>query len=247
MKKTASEANEEARKKEARKQFAERLKFYRERENLSREQLAAAAGKSVIYLYYLENHKYEGNKRTPSRSMVNALAEALGLNQAEWNELLLTIGYEPISEVARESAIDYVRRLFNDSDIGEEYHEELRREIQRSVEVWKRKKTARNQEVKKAVLPVAGWQPRLLSPATLERTVMHAVGEIAKSGIKEVIAVVARGLPDWFMQNLKTAYPNLRSRFAPAAHPMPLRRPAIWHRVRTRPAPPRPSSRACRS
>ncbi len=188
------------------KKFSERLRSYRDREKLSREQLAIAARISVIYLYYLENDY----GRRPRQYVINALANALSLNQEEWNELLLAAGYEPISEEARESTVEYIRRLFNDSEVGEEHKEELASEIQRFVEAWKRKKGARRKDVKKAILPIAGWQPRLLSLPTLERTIMHAVGEIANSGISEIIAVVAQEPPNLLLQNLKARFPNLR-------------------------------------
>jgi transcriptional regulator with XRE-family HTH domain len=86
--------------------FAERLQAARQRVGISQNQLARQVGIDPSYLNRIER----GERAAPAREVVEALAEALALSDAEADDLLVSAGHL-IRALARLGPLDPTIRL----------------------------------------------------------------------------------------------------------------------------------------
>jgi UTP--glucose-1-phosphate uridylyltransferase len=181
--------------------FGERLREYRDRRRLSREQLAREATISASYVFYLEN-----GERQPTRLVVAALADTLGLSPEERSGLLSEAGFPAAPESVVRDAAKAFQSVLEAEIIPEAQREELLREVQQFVLRWRRQREARMQDVRKAVITAAGWQPKLLAPKSLELTLVHAAEEAARAGVETIVIVAAAETPDKLFDNLSAKF-----------------------------------------
>ncbi|MCS6902713.1 MAG: helix-turn-helix domain-containing protein [Candidatus Bipolaricaulota bacterium] len=161
------------------------LREHRERAHLTRAQLARRARISASFVTYLEQ-----GLRRPSATMITRIAQALGLRPDQQRELLQSAGYASSEEIAQASGIQGI--LGEIAALSPPEREELIAEIHRLLGRWQELRAKR---LRKVVIPVAGWQPRLLSPSQLGQMLRPALEEIATAGLKEAILVLAPGRP----------------------------------------------------
>ncbi len=154
---------------------------YRERLDLTKAQLAQRAGVSASFVTYIEK-----GQRRPSLEMLTRLMQALDLTASEKRELLRAAGYQPTEELM--PRLGDITELLRDLPLPE--REELTEEFFRLISRWRE---LRRKRVRRAVIPIAGWQPRLLSPEQLGKMLRPALEETALAGLSEVVLVLAPG------------------------------------------------------
>lgn len=105
-------------------QFGATLKRYRETRRVSQSKLAEKAGFDHSYVSRLES-----GARTPTRDAVQQLAEALGLERLQQDELLASAGFLPqevSSLLSGEPEITEVLALLQSSSMPEDYRQTMR-------------------------------------------------------------------------------------------------------------------------
>jgi UTP-glucose-1-phosphate uridylyltransferase/transcriptional regulator with XRE-family HTH domain len=163
-------------------EFARLLQGYRERLELTKAQLAQRAGVSPSFITYLER-----GQRRPSYAMLLRLMQALDLTASEKRALLQAAGYQPPEEGLSPRLSTITEQL---AELPQSEREELLEEFARMIGRWRE---LRHKRVRRVVIPLAGWQPRLLSPEQLSKMLRPALHESALAGLSEVILVVAPG------------------------------------------------------
>ncbi len=155
------------------------LQQHRERLGLTKTQLARRAGISLSFITYLER-----GQRRPSQAMLARLMQALDLTSSEKEALLRAAGYQP---ELTPRLTDIAEQL---GELPQSERDELIEEFARMLGRWRE---LRRKRVRRVVIPLAGWQPRLLSPEQLGKMLRPALHEAALAGLSEVILVLAPG------------------------------------------------------
>lgn len=104
--------------------FGPVLKRFREARRVSQSKLAERAGFDHSYVSRLES-----GARTPTRDAVEQLAQALGLERVQQDELLAAAGFLPrevSSLLSGEPEITEVLGLLQNSDVPQEYRDSMR-------------------------------------------------------------------------------------------------------------------------
>jgi len=164
-----------------REELARLLQGYRERLELTKAQLAQRAGVSPSFITYIER-----GQRRPSQAMLTRLMQALDLTASEKRTLLQAAGHQPTGELSPRLS-DITEQL---GELPQSERDELLEEFSRMIGRWRE---LRRKRVRRVVIPLAGWQPRLLSPEQLGKMLRPALHESALAGLSEVILVVAPG------------------------------------------------------
>jgi len=112
--------------------------------------------------------------------------QALDLTAREKKELLSAAGYHPIEEMT--PRLQDITELLADLPPAE--RDELTEEFSRLIGRWRE---LRRKHVRRVIIPLAGWQPRLLSPEQLGKMLRPALEETALAGLSEVVLVLAPG------------------------------------------------------
>jgi UTP-glucose-1-phosphate uridylyltransferase/transcriptional regulator with XRE-family HTH domain len=187
-----------------RRLFARRLRQYRTNAGLDQAELARRTGITASYVSHLEK-----GQRLPSLSIVLHLASALGLQTNNRDSLLEAAGHKHSVDPVLDDELFLLRKLFDDSAITSEERNELMLSVHALAARWTSLRKVRKQKVRRAVLVTAGWQPRLLSPQSLERTLLHAADEIVRAGITDICVVIAPDTPantfDNFRNNMNAS------------------------------------------
>jgi UTP-glucose-1-phosphate uridylyltransferase/transcriptional regulator with XRE-family HTH domain len=167
---------------------------------LTEAELAKRVGISTSYIYYLEDQR---DARSPSLSVVVKLTEGLNVTREHRLALLRAAGYNagPISD--QNTVLNPLVELVNNDALSFDDRQDLARATREFANHWKvlREKRARN--VKKALILTAGWQPRLLSARSLERTLAHVADEVGRAGISQLVVVVAPETPENTFRELR--------------------------------------------
>jgi len=155
------------------------LQQHRERLGLTKTQVARRAGISLSFITYLER-----GQRRPSQAMLARLMQALDLTPSERKALLRAAGYQQglvprLNDIAEQLA-----------ELPQSERDELIEEFSRMIGRWRE---LRRKRVRRVVIPLAGWQPRLLSPEQLGKMLRPALHESVLAGLSEVILVLAPG------------------------------------------------------
>jgi transcriptional regulator with XRE-family HTH domain len=104
--------------------FGATLKRYREARRVSQSKLAERAGFDHSYVSRLES-----GARTPTRDAVQQLADALGMERLQQDELLASAGFLPkevSSLLSSEPEITEVLALLQSSSMPEDYRQTMR-------------------------------------------------------------------------------------------------------------------------
>ncbi len=117
--------------------FASLLRLYRDRANLSCNELARAVAVDPSYISRLER----GEREPPRRPVVERLASALQLSLEDQDRLLVTAGYAPatVAVLGRwDSTLQEVADVLTDGRIEGEELESFREVIHLIAERWRR-------------------------------------------------------------------------------------------------------------
>lgn len=161
-------------------------------------ELAKRAGISPSYLSYIEK-----GKKLPTLSIVLALASALRVGPERRNDILRAAGYNPTADSELDLILRPIYTMFEDVELTVEERSDFARALQGFVARQQSLRQKRKERIEKAVLVAAGWQPRLLAPESLERTLFHAAHEVAQAHIPHLVTVVARETPDSTFEELR--------------------------------------------
>ncbi|MCL6642742.1 MAG: helix-turn-helix domain-containing protein [Candidatus Bipolaricaulota bacterium] len=165
----------------AQDRLARLVQGYRERLELTKAQLAQRAGVSPSFITYIER-----GQRRPSQAMLTRLMQALDLTASEKRALLQAAGHQPTAGLSPRLG-DITEQL---AELPQSERDELIEEFSRMLGRWRE---LRRKRVRRVVIPVAGWQPRLLSPEQLGKMLRPALQETALAGLSEVVLVLAPG------------------------------------------------------
>ena len=176
-------------------EFGETLRNFRKRgERVPLARLAAGVTKvggiriSATALHYLETARF---KRPPTRDAVRGIARALSLSPSETQQLLELAGHSVVSETLLERATESIMGVLQ---VAEPQDAELFvRHVEASADRFLRSLSARDEDVRIALIPVAGWQARVLASEIVERMLVPSLHEVVRAGIGEVILVIAPG------------------------------------------------------
>jgi len=116
--------------------FGTLLRAFRERAGCSQNSLAKRVGLSPSYINRLER----GEREAPTREVVEALANTLGLSAADRDRLTLAAGHPPSSLVAlsgRDDVISLVADVLADESIPEEERNDFRQIIRLVARRWR--------------------------------------------------------------------------------------------------------------
>jgi transcriptional regulator with XRE-family HTH domain len=196
--------------------FGAKFRACRQRCGLTLAQLAKKAtalgclGVSASSLFNLET----GAKR-PSREKLGGLILAMGLSPDEAQSLLRSAGYRVIPESFIERTQAAVERATNGASDADA--ELLVSQIEAFSDRFRLSLAARADDVRVAIVPVAGWQARALVPEIVERSLEPALHEIMRAGIKEVVLVTAPGADSHW--RLKASFGKLHIRVVEQEQP----------------------------
>jgi transcriptional regulator with XRE-family HTH domain len=116
--------------------FSTLLERFRNRVGLSQSELARVAGVSASYINRVE----KGERQPPSRSIVLRIAEALALDSAATDTLLLAGGYAPDRSTmlsTEHPILGLVADILQDDRVPEEEIELLKRQIELIERRWR--------------------------------------------------------------------------------------------------------------
>ena len=139
----------------------------------------------------LHNLETGNTKKRPSREKLRGLALALNLSPMETQSLLEAAGYRIVPGSFLDRACAAVQRALNDAE--SEDAEIFVHQIESLSDRFVRSLVAREDDVRYAMVPIAGWQARALAPEIVERSLEPALNEIVRAGIDEVTLVTAPG------------------------------------------------------
>jgi hypothetical protein len=164
-------------------------------------------GFSAGGLHNLECGNYQ---KPPRRDVVEALAFALGLSPEETQNLLEAAECLPAQDDLRGDISRAIERAFKVA--GPADSATFAQQLTAFCDRFARSIAAREDEVRVAIIPIAGWQARALAPEIIVLSLEPALQEVANAGIREVRLVVAPGLnSNW--NRLKAAFPQLHLYF----------------------------------
>jgi transcriptional regulator with XRE-family HTH domain len=118
-------------------EFAALLRRYRERADLSCNELARAVGVDPSYISRLER----GEREPPRRRVVDGLSAALRLDLVDQDRILVSAGYAPATVAVLghwDSTLQAVADVLTDRRISEEELDRFRQVIQLLSERWRR-------------------------------------------------------------------------------------------------------------
>jgi UTP-glucose-1-phosphate uridylyltransferase len=183
-------------------EFGRLLRGYREQEpKVARQELADTVGLSANYVYYLER-----GVRRPSRERLDKLADALSVTGEARDELFEAAGYNPVTKRHADPTIGLLAGCLDDSQIQDEQRAALAADIRRCIVEWRKRINISEKGVTKVVVPIAGWQARLLAPEKVQGILAHAFTEAAQANIQEVIVIIAPTMGASMFERLRDRY-----------------------------------------
>lgn len=170
--------------------MGQQLRAYRERKKITSAELARLCGVTASFLSYLEN-----GKRRPDFNILSAIADHLELMDPERKELFAATGYcSPLDSPAY-PVLNTIGRMLGESRLSDLEKKALAGELSEIIERWVDPRK-REKEIRKVVIPAAGWQARILSKEGMRKTLQPAVEEARSSGIDLMVIVTAPSRPN---------------------------------------------------
>jgi transcriptional regulator with XRE-family HTH domain len=108
-----------------------------ERHGMSQHDLAQRVGINPSYVAHIR-----AGKRSPSATMVHAMARALGVSDLEENRLLVAAGHAPRQVVLMggwDEALECVATVLGDSDLSPHERARFRAEVIQAAKRWRRR------------------------------------------------------------------------------------------------------------
>jgi len=120
--------------------------------------------------------------------------------EGEERETFLATLELPVEGVPEATTLmDELSRVFSSAKVSPELKTILAVEVQRVLETWK---AMQRKKVRWAVIPVAGWQARVLAPKATAQVVLRAIAEAHRAGIERSLIVVAPSQKEPLAQHL---------------------------------------------
>jgi UTP-glucose-1-phosphate uridylyltransferase/transcriptional regulator with XRE-family HTH domain len=148
---------------------------------------------------------YESGTRLPRRRTAMRIACELGLNREDTRKLLLSLEFPSGGLPAADALLEELDQLFSSPRVSSELKAQLAVVVSSALQTWKEVQT---KKVRWAVIPVAGWHARLLSPRATAQLVCRAIAEARACAIDRIVIVVAPSQAELLAQTL-TAYHEL--------------------------------------
>lgn len=133
------------------------------------------------------------------------IARALGLDTEETDKLLVSIKFPSGGLPAAGTLLDELDQLWSSPRVSSELKAKLAVLVSSALQTWKEGQT---KQVRWAVIPVAGWQARLLAPRATAQLVHRTSVEARACGLDRMVVVVAPSQAELLAEAL-TAYQAL--------------------------------------
>jgi UTP--glucose-1-phosphate uridylyltransferase len=164
-------------------EFGKLLQTRRKYMQFTQAALAKQIAVSPILISY-----YERGHRTPRYETAQKIANVLRLEGEDREQFLASLKFPAESSPDINDLLDELLRLFSNQSISPALKDKLASEVHNVLKDWR---DMQKKNVRWAVVPVAGWQARLLSPdATLHMT-ERVIAEAESAGIDHIVVVVA--------------------------------------------------------
>ena len=167
----------------AKAEFGKLLQARRKQMRLTQATLAKEVAVSPILISY-----YERGHRTPRYETAQKIASALRIEGDDREQFLASLKFPTESSPDINDLLDELLRLFSSGSISPVLKDKLASEIHSVLRDWR---DIQKKNVRWAVVPVAGWQARLLSPDATAHMTERVISEAEDAGIDHVVVVVA--------------------------------------------------------
>ena len=163
--------------------FGKLLQTRRKYMQFTQAALAKQIAVSPILISY-----YERGHRTPRYETAQKIANVLRLEGEEREQFLSSLKFPAESTPDINDLLDELLRLFSNKTISPALKDKLASEIHNVLKDWRE---MQKKNVRWAVVPVAGWQARLLSPDATVYMTERVIAEAESAGIDHIVVVVA--------------------------------------------------------
>jgi len=164
-------------------EFSKLLQSRRKQMQLTQAALARQVAVSPILISY-----YERGHRTPRYETAHKIAEALRLEGEDREQFLSSLKFPLESSPDVNALLDELIRVFSSSSTSAPLKDKLAAELSSVLRDWRE---MQKKKVRWAVIPVAGWQARLLAPYATVHMIERVISEAETAGIDQVLVVLA--------------------------------------------------------
>ncbi|ETX07241.1 MAG: hypothetical protein ETSY2_12380 [Candidatus Entotheonella gemina] len=187
-------------------EFGKLLQTRRKYMQLTQASLAKQIAVSPILISY-----YERGHRTPRYETAQKIANVLRLEGEEREQFLASLKFPAESSPDINDLLDELLRLFSNRTISPALKDKLASEIHNVLKDWRE---MQKKNVRWAVVPVAGWQARLLSPDATAHMTERVISEAENAGIDHIVVVVAPSQEHALSEKLMDSKRHVRIRLA---------------------------------
>ncbi len=164
-------------------EFGKLLQARRKHMQLTQEALARHIAVSPILISY-----YERGHRTPRYETAQKIAEVLRFEGEDKEQFLSSLKFPVESSPDIHDLVDELIRVFSSTTVSQTLKDKLAVEIKTVLNDWRE---MQKKNVHWAVIPVAGWQARLLAPHATAHMIERVIAEAEHAGIDHIAVVVA--------------------------------------------------------
>jgi UTP--glucose-1-phosphate uridylyltransferase len=187
-------------------EFGKLLQKRRKHMQLTQAALAKQIAVSPILISY-----YERGHRTPRYETAQRIAHVLRLEGEDREQFLASLKFPAESRPDIDDLLDELLRLFSNTSISPALKDKLASEIHLVLKDWR---DMQKKKVRWAVVPVAGWQARLLSPDATAHMTQRVIAEAESAGIDHIVVVVAPSQEQVLAEKLTESKRHMRIRLA---------------------------------
>ncbi len=187
-------------------EFGKLLQTRRKHMQLTQAALAKQIAVSPILISY-----YERGHRTPRYETAQKIANVLRLEGDDREQFLASLKFPTESTPDINDLLDELLRLFSNKSISPALKDKLASEIHSVLKDWRE---MQKKNVRWAVVPVAGWQARLLSPDATAHMTERVIAEAESASIDHIVVVVAPSQEHVLSERLMENKRQMRIRLA---------------------------------
>jgi UTP-glucose-1-phosphate uridylyltransferase/DNA-binding XRE family transcriptional regulator len=187
-------------------EFGKLLQTRRKTMQLTQAALAKQIAVSPILISY-----YERGHRTPRYETAQKIAHVLRLEGDDRERFLSSLKFSTESKPDISELLGELIRLFSNKTTSLALKDKLASEIYTVIRDWR---DMQKKNVRWAVVPVAGWQARLLSPDATVHMTERVIAEAESAGIDHIVVVVAPSQEHAIAEKFVESKRHLRIRLA---------------------------------
>ena len=187
-------------------EFSKLLQARRKQMQLTQAALAKQIAVSPILISY-----YERGHRTPRYETAHKIAEVFRLEGEEREQFLSSLKFPVEVSPDINTLLDDLIRVFSSSATPEALKDKLAVDLASVLKDWR---DMQKKKIRWAVIPVAGWQARLLAPHATVFMIERVITEAETAGIDHVLVVVAPSQENILSEKLLNRKRNVRVRIA---------------------------------